>query len=274
MESTTKTTAGETLQAGSPPLSKNTSNSNPSSNQNAIEFDVKKLLEEIKSEQMNSMTPQGQLKRLLNTNFITPYEVLKLSPDASEDEIKKQYRALSMFVHPDKNQDSQAPDAFHVLETAYKTLQDPEKKKFFQRIIREANERVEIDRTKENKLRAKKGQPPLPEDTLETDTKQMIKKVIEEIENRKEHTERIETSYKKREREEDELRRMQEELDKQYNKEWESYRDKRVKNWNKFQAKITHGKRKGKYETRPPRYKTEERDENNKIDIFRPNTII
>ena len=44
---------------------------------------------------------------------------------------------------------------FLVLETAYKTLLDPEKKKFFQRIIREAKERVELERTKENKNRLK-----------------------------------------------------------------------------------------------------------------------
>jgi DnaJ family protein C protein 8 len=196
-----------------------------------------------------------------------------ISNDATDEEIKKQYRQLSILVHPDKCLDSRASDAFHILETAYKTLQDSEKKKFFQRIIREAKERVDLERKKENKLRIKKGQPPLPSDSLDFELKQMIKKVIDEIDERKEHTERIETSHKKREREEEEIRYAQEEYEKHYNKEWESYRDKRVKNWNKFQSKITNGKRKGKYETKPPRYKTEERIEN-KIDLYRPNTII
>ena len=161
-----------------------------------------------------------------------------------------------------------------MLETAYKTLQDPEKKKFFQRVIREAKERVEIERNKENKNRIKKGQPALPKETFDSDLKAMIKKISEEIEERKTHSDKMETAHKKRERDEEEERKAQEELDKQYNKEWESYRDKRVKNWNKFQSKILDGKRKGKYETNPPRYKTEERSENEKIDIFRPNTII
>lgn len=44
-----------------------------------------------------------------------------------------------------------------VLETAYKTLQDPDKRKVFQGILREAKERVELERSKENKLRAKRG---------------------------------------------------------------------------------------------------------------------
>ncbi len=44
-----------------------------------------------------------------------------------------------------------------VLETSYKTLQDPDKRKVYQRIIREAKERVDFERNKENKRRLKKG---------------------------------------------------------------------------------------------------------------------
>ena len=146
---------------------------------------------------------------------------------------------------------------FLVLETAYKTLQDSEKKKFFQRVIREAKERVEIERAKEDRIRNKKGQPPLPKETFDTDLKSMVKKIIDEIDERKVHSEKMENAHKKRERDEDDYRKMQEEYEKQVSKEWESSRDKRVKNWNKFQNKILACKKKGKYETKPPRYKTE-----------------
>lgn len=101
-----------------------------------------------------------------------------------------------------------------------------------------------------------------------------IKKIIDEIEERKTHSEKMDNAHRKREREEEELRKMKEENEKALSKEWESYRDKRVKNWNKFQNKILNGKRRGKYETRPPKHKTEERQDNDKIDLFRPNTII
>ena len=82
-------------------------------NEKGLEFDVKKLIEELQSEQANPMTSTVQIKRLLNTNFISPYEVLILNPEASEEEIKKQYRQLSLLVHPDKCNDTRAPDAFH-----------------------------------------------------------------------------------------------------------------------------------------------------------------
>ena len=44
-----------------------------------------------------------------------------------------------------------------MVEQAYKTLMDPEKRKVYQRIMREARERVEYERKKENKKREKLG---------------------------------------------------------------------------------------------------------------------
>jgi DnaJ family protein C protein 8 len=75
------------------------------------EIELKKFMEELKNDQKNF--PSGQLKRLLNTNFVSPYEVFMLGPEATDEEIKKQYRQLSLLVHPDKNQDERAADAFH-----------------------------------------------------------------------------------------------------------------------------------------------------------------
>jgi len=101
-----------------PSNTSNISNTNTLSEDNKninfqIEFDVKKFLEEINPENIKAMTSTAQLKRLLNSNFYTPYEVLMLTPEATDEEIKRQYRQLSMLVHPDKCSDSQAPDAFH-----------------------------------------------------------------------------------------------------------------------------------------------------------------
>jgi DnaJ family protein C protein 8 len=75
------------------------------------EEEMKKLISELKSE--NFMKSTTQIKRLLNTNFINPYEILLLTPDATEDELKRQYRQLSLLVHPDKCQEENAADAFH-----------------------------------------------------------------------------------------------------------------------------------------------------------------
>ena len=229
--------------------------------QNA-EKELKNLMSELNNMNSNPMTSQAQLKRLLSTNFVNPYEILMILPDATEEEIRKQYKTLSLLVHPDKcGHDPRAADAFHVLETGYKTLLDPEKRKVYQRIMREARERVEYERNKENKRREKKGLPPLPNDTFDSEVKEMVKKIMDEIDEKKKFLEKQNLNQEKREREEVEFKKMADDYEKQYNKEWESSRDKRVKNWRKFTEKITQGKKKGKFETRPPQIKMEERPE-------------
>lgn len=75
------------------------------------EEELKKLINENKEE--NILTSEYQIKRLINTNFSNPYDILQLTTDCSEEMIKKQYRKLSLLVHPDKNTDEKAADAFH-----------------------------------------------------------------------------------------------------------------------------------------------------------------
>ncbi len=75
--------------------------------------------------------------------------------------MKKKYRNLSLVIHPDKfnneTEKERAKEAFNILKQANETLADPEKRKIYIRIMREARERTEYERTKENKKREKLG---------------------------------------------------------------------------------------------------------------------
>ena len=58
----------------------------------------------------------------------THYETLGVSKDASESEIKKAYRSLSLQYHPDRNPSPDAKAKFQEINDAYETLSDAEKK--------------------------------------------------------------------------------------------------------------------------------------------------
>lgn len=56
------------------------------------------------------------------------YDILGVSKDASEQEIKKAYRTLSLEFHPDRNPSAEATEKFQQIGEAYETLSDPQKK--------------------------------------------------------------------------------------------------------------------------------------------------
>lgn len=65
---------------------------------------------------------------------MNPYQILGISSDASDDEVKKAYRTLSKKYHPDANinNPNQAAytEKFKEVQTAYKTIMDDRKRGF------------------------------------------------------------------------------------------------------------------------------------------------
>lgn len=59
------------------------------------------------------------------------YEVLGLQKNASQDEIKSQYRKLALKFHPDRNKSADASEHFKEISEAYAVLSDPEKRKIY-----------------------------------------------------------------------------------------------------------------------------------------------
>ena len=62
------------------------------------------------------------------------YEVLGVSRDASQDEIKKAYRKLAIQFHPDKNPgNSEAEEKFKEIAESYAILSDQDKRARYDR---------------------------------------------------------------------------------------------------------------------------------------------
>jgi DnaJ family protein C protein 8 len=76
---------------------------------------------------------------------LNPFEVLQIDPYASIEDVKKKYRKLSMYVHPDKNNHDKerAQVAFEAVNRAYKLLSDEKERKQCLEVVDEARERVD-----------------------------------------------------------------------------------------------------------------------------------
>jgi DnaJ-class molecular chaperone len=59
------------------------------------------------------------------------YKILSVTKSATQAEIKKAYRKLSLKYHPDKNPAADAVDKFAELSVAYDVLSDPDKRKVY-----------------------------------------------------------------------------------------------------------------------------------------------
>jgi len=70
-------------------------------------------------------------KSLLSENLPDYYVILQVSKDASQDEIKKQFRLLAKKWHPDKKQSNDAEEKMAQINMAYEILSDHKRRKMY-----------------------------------------------------------------------------------------------------------------------------------------------
>ena len=68
---------------------------------------------------------------LLNENLPDHYAILQISKNASQNEIKKQFRLLAKKWHPDKKQSNDAEEKMAQINMAYEVLSDHKRRKMY-----------------------------------------------------------------------------------------------------------------------------------------------
>ena len=70
-------------------------------------------------------TGEEAMKRLLACRGKDPYSILGVTRKCSDDDIKKYYKRQAFLVHPDKNKQPGAEEAFKILAHAFEIIGEP-----------------------------------------------------------------------------------------------------------------------------------------------------
>ena len=79
----------------------------------------------------NKLSDEEFRKSLLNENLLDYYTILQIQQNASQDEIKRQFRLLAKKWHPDKKQSNNAEEKMAQINMAYEVLSNPKRRKMY-----------------------------------------------------------------------------------------------------------------------------------------------
>lgn len=196
--------------------------------------------------------------------------VLQVDHTLKIEDIKKQYKRLSILVHPDKNPDDseRAQKAFEIVNKAWKLLENDVTRNKCLDVYSEAKQRTDIMIAEKRKKLKKEGKSEdIPEDNPEKYNHAVyvtVMKLFADMERKRQQQDVRDMEERKRKREqeieEEEMREMQ----KEYAKNFEESREARVSSWQKFQSGSGGGKKKKKKVASssflPPKVKAETRN--------------
>ncbi|KAK9810532.1 hypothetical protein WJX72_012264 [[Myrmecia] bisecta] len=199
----------------------------------------------------------NEVNRILGAFKLNPFEQLGLHFDASEADIKKQYRKVSLLVHPDKCKHPRAEDAFQVLGNAQKELMEPEKMTELRYLLNVALEEVRKARKKATKHDAalrlasvlhEGGKEGVEAEYEKTDEfheawKLKARDIIARSKFRQiKMTKRLKEEEERIEEDEAETRKRLK-ASREHHQKWEQTRDTRVGTWRDFVTKKSKSKK-------------------------------
>ncbi|GMH11141.1 hypothetical protein Nepgr_012982 [Nepenthes gracilis] len=215
--------------------------------------------------EVSEVERENEVARILSCFKLNPFEFLNLPFDSSPEDAKKQYRKLSLLVHPDKCKHPQAKEAFGALAKAQQLLLDAQERDYLLSQVTAAKEellakwRKQLKKDTASKIKSlvdeKFEEQHERSDEFQQQLKLKVRELLTEQEwRRRKMAMRIseeEGRLKKDEEEQKELWKKKREHEEQ----WEGTREQRVSSWRDF---MKSGKKAKKGEIRPPKLKTED----------------
>lgn len=178
-----------------------------------------------------------ELERIANKCFQqNPYDVLALPITATPNDIAKQFRTISLIIHPDKVNPELKPTAekvFNILNNAKLTLTETDKRLVLDEIVQEAREVVSI------RLQAQKEKKALSDEEMDKLINDEIKEIlIERAWKQRQSLKAAALAAERAEAERQEKIKQREETIKEVKElDDEDKRESRVQSWRNFMNK-------------------------------------
>ncbi|KJA26410.1 hypothetical protein HYPSUDRAFT_36730 [Hypholoma sublateritium FD-334 SS-4] len=108
--------------------------SKTSSNSGKEDLDIEKIL----NREASAFQREVEVERILKAFKLNAYDILDIDEGATAEEIKRKYRQISLFIHPDKCPHARAPEAFDILKKAESELSDKAQREELDAVIQQA----------------------------------------------------------------------------------------------------------------------------------------
>ncbi|CAA0841354.1 Chaperone DnaJ-domain superfamily protein [Striga hermonthica] len=216
--------------------------------------------------EVSEVERDNEVNRILSCFKLNAFEYLNLPFDSSIDDVKRQYRKLSLLVHPDKCKHPQAKEAFGALAKAQQLLLDPQERDYILNQVNAAKEELRAKRKKQlKKDNATKIKSLVDEgkyeqefersDEFQQQLKFKVREILTEQEWRRRKMQmRISEEEGRLKKDEEETKELWKRK-REHEEQWEGTREQRVSSWRDF---MKGGKKVKKGEFRPPKLKTED----------------
>lgn len=183
------------------------------------------------------------MERILKAFKLNPYDILDIAEAATTDDIKRRYRQLSLFIHPDKTPHERAPEAFDLLKKAESDLQDKAKREELDAVIKQAKNLVlkaaNLPLTTEDSDLRLASLIPSFKVQMRTQSKQLL--IDEEVRRRKAIKMNLANEGLEARKKDEEVATKKRKAEEE--KAWEDTREQRVDSWRQF---ASHAKKKKK----------------------------